>query len=284
MLHEIIFRLKQILYDYTNLGMLRGIFRSRKYFLNSLTAVLFILLFVFACTPQKKVIYFQGNFNALNDSSAVGYFKLKINPGDILLVNIFTINHEAFPYFNSVTDHAVSDIRSPYEKGFVVNEHGAIQIPLAGDVTVQNLSMTEAAAAVHDKLLRFIDDPIVTVKKLNFKVTVLGEVARPGTFNIYNESATLLEVLGLAGDINAFGNKTSVKIIRNDSKTPRVLLVDMTNASSLTMENYLLHPDDVVYVEPVRRRALQNITPEITVLASILTTAVVVLSFILTKK
>ena len=257
-----------------------GNFSDRKYFFG----IIFLLLFGVACTPQKKLVYFQGNFNALNDSSSSGYFKLKINPGDILLVNIFTINHEAFPYFSSGMDRAVSDIRSPYEKGYVVNEHGAVQIPLAGDVTVQNLSMTEAAAAVREKLLKFIDDPIVTVKKLNFKITVLGEVARPGTFNIYNESATLPEVLGLAGDINVLGNRTSVKIIRNDSKTPRVLIVDMTDASSLTMENYFLHPDDVVYVEPVKRRALQNITPEITVLASILTTAVVVLSFILTKK
>ncbi|MBK5285266.1 MAG: polysaccharide biosynthesis/export family protein, partial [Bacteroidia bacterium] len=178
----------------------------------------------------------------------------------------------------------VSDTRSPYEKGFVVNDRGAIQLPLVGEVNVHNMTMTEAADAIRVKLMKFIDDPMVTVKKLNFKITVLGEVTRPGTISIFNESATLPEALGLAGDITSFGNRTAVKIIRNDSKMPRVLMVDMTNASSLTMENYFLHPDDIVYIEPVRRRALQNVSTSITVLASLLTTTVVVLSFILTKK
>jgi len=245
---------------------------------------LIIAIFLFSCTPQKKLVYFQGTFNTLNDSSASGYFRLKIIPGDILLINVFTINQEAFPYFNSASDRPVSDTRSPYEKGFIVNARGAIQLPLIGEVNVQNMTMTEAADSIREKLLQFIDDPMVSVKKLNFKITVLGEVTRPGTFNIFNESATLPEVLGLAGDITSFGNRTTVKIIRNDSKTPRVLIVDMTNASTLTMENYFLHPDDIVYIEPVRRRALQNVSTSVTVLASLLTTTVVVLSFILTKK
>ncbi|MBK5286768.1 MAG: hypothetical protein JJE25_15360, partial [Bacteroidia bacterium] len=64
---------------------------------------LLIAILLFSCTPQKKLVYFQGNFNALNDSSASGYFKLKIISGDILLVNVFTINQEAFPYFNSAS-------------------------------------------------------------------------------------------------------------------------------------------------------------------------------------
>ena len=259
--------------------MVKGIFWKVGYFF----CCLFFAAAFFSCTPQKKLVYFRGNFNALNDSSAAGYFKLKIIPGDILLINVFTINQEAFPFFGSASDKPASDTRSPYEKGFVVNERGAVQLPLAGEVTVQNMTMTEAADAVREKLLKFVDDPMVTVKKLNFKITVLGEVAHPGTFPIFSESATLLEALGMAGDITAFGNKTSVKIIRSESKTPRVLLADMTNAASLTMENYFLHPDDIIYVEPVKRRALQNINPAITLITSLLTTAVVVLSLLIKK-
>jgi polysaccharide biosynthesis/export protein len=237
-------------------------------------------LLLFSCTPQKKLVYFQGNFNALNDSSSAAYFKLKIIPGDILLVSVFTINQEAFPYFNSASDRTLSDTRSPYEKGYVVSEKGTVQLPLIGEVTVQNMTLNEAADALKTKLMQFIDEPLVVVKKLNFKVTVLGEVTRPGTFPIYNETATLPEVLGLAGDITSYGNRTTVKIIRNDSKTPRILVVDLTSASSLTLENYFLHPDDVIYVEPVRRKALQNINPAITLLTSLLTTTVVVISLL----
>lgn len=257
--------------------MLKGIFFK----VGNLFCCLFLIAAFFSCTPQRKLVYFQGNFNALNDTSASGYFKLKIIPGDILLIHVLTINPEAFPYFGSASDKSTSDTRSPYEKGYVVNDRGAVQLPLVGEVIIQNMTMTEAADAVREKLLKYIDDPMVTLKKLNFKITVLGEVMRPGTFPIFSESVTLPEALGLAGDISAFGNKTCVKIIRSDSKTPRVLLVDMTNASSLTMENYFLHPDDIVYVEPVKRRALQNINPAITLITSLLTTTVVVLSLLI---
>lgn len=242
---------------------------------------LFIAAAISSCTPQRKLVYFQGNFNALNDSSSSGYFKLKIIPGDILLVNVFTINQEAFPYFNSTFDKALSDTRSPYEKGYVVSDHGTLQFPLIGEVTVKDKTLTEAADVIKEKLKQFVDEPLVIVKKLNFKITVLGEVTRPGSYPVYNESVTLLEALGLAGDINAFGNKTAVKIIRSDNKTPRVILVDLTNASSLTQENYFLHPDDIIYVEPVRRKALQNINPAITLLTSLLTTTVVVISLLI---
>jgi len=251
-------------------------FLSSKYFFR----FLFFLLFASSCTPQKELVYFQGNFNAVNDSAACGYFKLKIIPGDILLVNIFTINQEAFPYFNSVSDKSVSDTRSPYEKGSVVNDSGTIELPLIGKVIVKNMTMSEASNAIKERLLKFIDDPIVTVKKLNFKVTVLGEVTRPGTYSIFNESATLPEALGLAGDITMFGNKTMLKIIRSDNKTPRVIFVDITNAASLTMENYFLHPDDIVYVEPVKRRALYNVTPAILLFSSLITTSVLILGLV----
>ena len=236
-----------------------------------------------SCTPQKKLVYFQGNFNAVNDSTASNYFRLKIIPGDILLVNVFTINPEAFPYFNIASERQSSDTRSAYEKGYKVSSQGTIEMPLVGEVSVINMTMSEASDAIRKKLKQFMDEPMVTVKKLNFKITVLGEVTHPGAFDIYNESVTLPEALGLAGDISPYGNRTSLKIIRNNSKTPQVLSIDMTRAESLTLDNYYLQPNDIVYVEPLKRRALQNVTPAITLLTSLLTTTIVVLSFIITN-
>lgn len=258
----------------------RDMVRTAKYFFR----VLLVAILASSCTPQKKLVYFQGKFNAVNDSTSSNYFKLKIIPGDILLVNVFTINPEAFPYFNIASDKQPSDTRSPYEKGYTVSERGTIEMPLIGEVSVLNMTMTEASDVIKQKLRKFMDEPMVTVKKLNFKITVLGEVARPGTFTIYNETVTLPEALGLAGDISAFGNRTMLKIIRNTSKTPQVLTVDMTNAGSLTLENYYLYPNDIIYVEPLKRRALQNISPAVTLLTSLLTTTIVVLTFIITSK
>src|SRR5262245_1740578 len=102
--------------------MKRNFAGRAKYFLN----FLLVAMLAASCTPQKKLVYFQGNFNAINDSAAANYFKLKIIPGDIILVNVFTINPEAFPYFNVVSEKQASDTRSPYEKGYTVSERGSI--------------------------------------------------------------------------------------------------------------------------------------------------------------
>src|SRR4051794_9504377 len=86
-----------------------------------------LAIVVSSCTPQKKLVYFQGNFNAINDTSSANYFKLKIIPGDILIINVFTVNPEAFPYFNVASEKQSSDTRSPYEKGYTVSERGTIE-------------------------------------------------------------------------------------------------------------------------------------------------------------
>jgi polysaccharide export outer membrane protein len=112
---------------------------------------------------------------------------------------------------------------------------------------------------------------------------VLGEVNKPGTYNIFNEKASLPEVLGMAGDLTNFGNRTVVKIIREENNKTQQFNVDLTSAQSLSPETYYLHPDDIIYVEPLRRKAFQNISPSVTIFTSILTTTVVVVAFLITS-
>ena len=249
-----------------------------KYTVRHLTIFLFIVI-VSACTPQRKLVYFQGAIPPLNADSV---FRLRIFPGDILSVNIFTINPEAFPYLTYSNDRLGADNRSPYEKGYVVDDSGTIRLPLAGAIQVGGLTIPEATRKVEGSFKTYINDPVVSVKKLNFKVTVLGEVNRPGTYPVLNESATLPEVLGMAGDLSQFADRERLRIIRDENGKRRDFFVDLTSASSLTTENYYLHPGDIVYVQPVRRRAFQNISPSVTLFTSIITTAVVVTTFIIT--
>ena len=146
------------------------------------------------------------------------------------------------------------------------------------DIIVQALTLK-----LEKKFMDYIADPIITIKKLNFKVTVLGEVNKPGTYPILNEKATLPEVLGMAGDLSQFANRKTLRIIREENGMRKDFFVDLTDARSLSPESFYLHPDDIVYVQPVPRRAFQNINPSVTIFTSILTSTVVVLTFILTK-
>jgi polysaccharide export outer membrane protein len=237
------------------------------------------LSFLFSCTSQKKLVYFQGQVPSLKENS----FKLKIYPGDILSIHVFTLNAEAFPFLSQPGEQPVSDSRSSYERGYVVSEKGDLKIPLIGGVTLTGLSIQEATDLIESKFKVYMEDPIVTIRKLNFKVTVLGEVNKPGTYNIFNERATLPEVLGLAGDLTGFGNRVNVKIIREENNDSKQFTVDLTSSAALSAETYFLHPDDIVYVEPTRKRAFQNVSPAVTVFTSIITTAVLVFTFIITN-
>jgi len=250
-----------------------------KFLVRIILPVVFAGMFA-SCTSQKKLVYFQGQVPSLKDNS----YKLKIYPGDVLSIYIFTLNAEAFPFLTQPGEKSVSDTRSAYERGYIVSEKGDVKIPLIGSVMLNGLTMQEANDLIESKFKVYMEDPIVTIRKLNFKVTVLGEVNKPGTYNIFNEKATLPEVLGMAGDLTGFGNRTNVKIIREENNDSKQFSIDLTSAVALSPETYFLHPDDIIYVEPTRKRAFQNVSPAVTVFTSIITTAVLVFTFIVTNK
>ncbi len=237
-------------------------------------------LYLSSCTSPRKMIYFQGEIPSMKDADK---YQLKIHNGDILSVNIFTINAEAYPYLSFSFDRPLSDTRSAYEKGIVVSDSGEIKLPLVGAVKVSGLTLPESTRLIESKFKSFIDDPIVTLKKLNFKITVLGEVNKPGTYPILNEKVTLPEALGLAGDISPSGDREKIRIIREENNQTVDFFIDITKASSITPATYYLHPDDVIYVQPSKRRSYQNISPAVAVYTSIITTAVIALTLILTQ-
>ncbi|MFZ7114827.1 MAG: polysaccharide biosynthesis/export family protein [Bacteroidota bacterium] len=248
---------------------------------NHLRTLFILTLIIFAgCTSQKDVIYFQGKTPSLQQDANS---KLRIYPNDILGISIFTINAEAYPYLATGFDKPVSDNRSAYEKGFVVNETGELKLPLIGQVNLTGLTIPEAVSMLETKFKEFIDEPIVTVKKLNFKVTILGEVNKPGTYPIMNEKATLLEVLGLGGDLTQYGDRKNVHLIRTENNQTKDFYIDLTDANSVTADTYFLHPDDVIYISPIKRKAFQSISPSVTVFTSILTTTVIVMTFLITN-
>lgn len=252
------------------------------YALNRLRIFLILFCISFAsCKQQKDLVYFQGTIPTISTDSI---YKVKIYPGDILSINIFTINTEAYPYLSAPNDRFSTDNRSAYEKGFIVNDSGAVKLPLVGNVEMNGLTISEATSLLEKKFKIFIEDPIVTLKKLNFKVTVLGEVNRPGTYTIANEKVSLPEILGMAGDLSQFADRKKLRIIREENGVRNDFFVDLTNAQSLNSSSYYLHPDDVLYVQPLPRRAFQNISPSVTLFTSVLTTAVIVLTFIITQK
>ena len=241
---------------------------------------LLVVISLSSCGSQKDYAYLQDAKDP-SSSGKMPEFTLVIKPNDILSIQVLTVNTEAFPGIATTIDKQVIDNRSAYEKGFIVDKEGFVVIPMLGKVNLSGLSMNDARDTLVRRFEYFMDDPVVVLKKLSFKVTILGEVAKPGLYYIPNEKITLLEGLGMAGDLTIFGDREEVKLIRQTNDGYKEINIDLTTKASLNSEVAYLYTDDVVYVKPIGRRGAATISPSVLIVTSILTTLTLVLSVIL---
>lgn len=239
----------------------------------------FLLFTFFSCTSQKKFVYLQDSGNTSEGKQPE--FVLTILPNDILSIQVFTVNTEAFPGIASTVDKQIIDNRSAYEKGFVVDAEGKIELPLIGKVNLSGLSMTAARDTLVGRFEKYMDEPVVIVKKLSFKVTLLGELNKPGLYYIPNEKLSLLEALGMAGDLTFFGDRKEIKIVRKTKDGYKELYVDLTSKQALNSEVAFVYPDDVIYVKPIKRRGVSTVSPTVAVVTSIVATLTLIVSVIL---
>ena len=128
-----------------------------------------------------------------------------------------------------------------------------------------------------------MENPVVVLKKLSFKITILGEVNKPGLYYIPNEKLSFLEAIGIAGDLTSNADRQQIKLIRQQDGANQEMIIDLTTQQVLQPAFYFVYPDDVIYVKPVKRKALANINPGVAVITSIITTAAIVVSIILTN-
>ena len=221
---------------------------------------LFSISLLEGCTSAKKLVYFQA-VNVREDSVTMPEpFIPAIRRGDVLSVQVSSLNVEATTYFNpaSMTDGNGSNGQANSlgrMLGYLVATDGTIKLPLVGQLPVVGLTTAKAGEFISDKLKIYLKEPTVNVRNLNFRISVLGEVARPSLFTIPNEQVTLPEALGLAGDMTIYGRRDNVLIIREVNNQRVFARLDLTRRDAFRSPYYLLHPNDVVYVEPGKARA-----------------------------
>lgn len=216
---------------------------------------LFVLLALAGCNLDKKIVYFQDG----SDSDVVVERKYTpiFKPNDLLSIVVTGDDMAVVEPFNLKDSPAIMQPTNsgyssgaPAKSGYLLDADGVIRMPILGAINLKGLDRIQAAKLIEDKLQKYITNPVVHIRILNFKVTVLGDVRNPGTFSIPNERITLLEAIGLAGDLNITGNRKSVKVIRNDGDSERQYTIDLTSQSLFSSDVYYLDQNDVVYVEP----------------------------------
>ncbi|WP_239495001.1 polysaccharide biosynthesis/export family protein [Pedobacter yulinensis] len=173
-----------------------------------------------------------------------------------------------------------------YEReGFRVDKNGDIKFPVVGNIKLEGLSISEAQKVLERAVDRFVKNPIVTVKYMNFRVTVIGEVNHPATFTVSNEKISILEALGMAGDMTPYGKRENVLIIRENDGQRTTTRVNLNQKDVLNSPYFYLRQNDVIYVEPDKAKAVEysRSTRSLPVLVAVISGAAVLATALLNR-
>jgi len=199
-----------------------------------------------SCITRKDISYFQDISDTTSIQRISQTFEALISPGDILSIHVSSLSPEASSFFNVVGEESDKQVANTY----LVDGSGNIEMPLIGEVPVSGLSGQSAKGVIKQHLEKYLVNPTVNVRIRNFKITVLGEVNQPGVYTIPNEKVTLVEALGLAGDLSIFGKRLNVLLIREEKGERKFVKIDLRSKDFFRSEYYYLHNNDIIYVEP----------------------------------
>lgn len=220
------------------------------------------LLSLTACTTYKTVPYFSNIpssgevYTQGLDQDSPQYQGLKVKPDDLLVIAVTTLDNNLSVLGNTGTgtQSAKADQSQPTD-GFLVNSKGEIELPLLGNLKVEGLTTSEIREIIRKKAEVYYKNPVVNVRIANFKITVLGEVNRPGTYYLVGEKASILDALGLAGDMTIFGKRENVMLIRQVNNKQKAIRFDLNSGQVLSSPYLYLQQNDVVYVEPNKNKS-----------------------------
>ena len=219
-----------------------------------------ISLFLFSCTSQKNLIYLQGAEDAAGES--------------------------VYNYPANTTNYSPNYLLAEQDMLYIqINSNIGEEASKLCNIYVKGLTIEQAENKIKEKAEEYVEGVIVSCKMVNYKVSILGEVTRPGTYTFYQPSVSVFDVIAAAGDLTYYGNRHRVKIVRKTPNEDIIYNIDLTESSILQNSKYYLQPGDIVYVEPNKNtKALTTLNVPLNTITSslsIITSIVSVLSLIL---
>jgi len=242
-----------------------------------------IVILSTSCISRKQIAYFQKDRNQPDTIQVAEAYIPKIQPGDILSITIGSLNPIASSFFNPFSTMPVTNdnttsggsatgspgaggsgggnsasLTQSAAPGFLVDPSGAIDMPILGTIKIAGLTTTAARDTIKNHLKFYLKEPTVNVRLLNYKISVMGEVAKPSIYVIPNEKVTLPEALSLAGDLTIFAKRENILVIRDENGKKVFGHVNLTTRDVYNSPFYYLHANDIVYVEPGKGRIAQT--------------------------
>lgn len=267
----------------------QGISRFRRF--RSLLVLMggMLALFLGGCSSQKNISYFKDIPDTAKQKvvEMATYTTPVIQADDILQVTIQTLDPASTALMNQQNSPnwavggsagAAGVASSP---GYLVDKSGFVTLPLVGKIQVKGKTTGDVQEAIRAKAAEFYKDPVVNVRFINFKITVLGEVTKPATYVMPGEKVTLLDAIGMAGDLTIYGKRENVLLIREIEGKKEFVRFNLNNSNLFTSPYYYLQQGDVVYVEPNKSKVVSTDAARlrnITIISSVLTLLVVIVS------
>ena len=224
----------------------------------NIVILLLLSLLGVSCVSSKKVIYLQ-DVEVNERIKTASEYKTVIHPDDLLSIIVSCDDFEAATPFNSPMiglGREITNSQQGAQQGYIVDKEGYIDFPVLGRIKVDGITRNQLSELLKEKLSTYLKNPIVTIQFLNFKVTVLGEVKNPGSYKVTTERISLLDALGMAGDLQISGKRKDVLLIRESGNEKQFARIDLTSSDFVDSPFFYLQQNDVIYVEPNKGRVV----------------------------
>lgn len=239
------------------------------------------LIFVFtSCASNKKIHYLQTAGDEMENALK---YENTLQPDDNLLIVVTAANTDLVQDFNMSflfsrsTEMMSNTDNSGYT--YLIDQNGDINFPILGKLRMAGLTRIEAENLLKQRLSQYINNPGVNLRVTNFKISVIGEVGRPGTQQIVGDRITIFEALSAAGDLTIYGKRKDVMIIREKDNVKKVTQVDLTNPDIISSPYYYLAHNDVVYVKPNKTRVNSSVVgPNLTLALSTISLLITIIT------
>lgn len=219
--------------------------------------IVILIAILSSCVPMKKQIYLQTS----EDTTKTEYLNerlmdYKLRSGNNLFIQVVSLEEDVSNFFNMGYENSgnIYYDAAIYLKSYLVDDSGFVEMPFLGEIYVKDLTIAEAKGKIQKQIDEYLNKTMVIVKLVNFNVTLVGEVRRPGQYKIYQDQINIFEVIGFAGDLSPFAKRDDVILVRKTEKGSKVFHIDLLSDEILESEYYYIMPDDIVYVRPVKGR------------------------------
>lgn len=240
-------------------------------------------IFITSCASSEDVVYFQ-DADLAHVSKSINTYTPTIEANDLVNIIVTALDIDAARSFNISSSSSSGEEGQSEGLPYLVDNEGNIEFPVLGTLKLGGLNIVQAKSLIKNQLKDYIKNPIVNITIANFRVTVLGEVNNPGTFVIDNARISIIEALGLAGDMTIFGKRDNVLVIREfENNKKKYIRVNLTTEEVFNSPVYYLKQNDQIYIQPnkTKIKTSASVSNTTTTTISILSTVITVAALLL---